>query len=348
MITNKNFFTADDELFMNMLIKVADKTASPAECSQVNVALQAFMQKPNKVARANIQAMRKALQAVSVSTDFALLTTNAFNVTVEEDNFDMGWEAAYQDVPRDGNSDFWEIGNIKNGVTFKKVLEGERVDVLTMTGTKQNIYVDYYGGALGFTDKAIRFRKLAQMLDQARAFRNKFYANKADNHYLLLATAAALNVIAYQGLGTMTQIQRDILTINEGAFQIGNKNKDKGYGDMANAALIMYANPADRARIEAAFVVTSNFLTASAGAGDPSIQVTPQPIRRVYTYNTNVAALHPILVLPGRKSQKNEAMAPTTFTQPKDILTLNEVQSVWSIYGAGIGDTDQCFQLNLV
>jgi hypothetical protein len=349
MITNKNFFTANDELFMNMLLKVAEKTASPAECSQVNVALQAFMQKPNRVMRASLQAMKKSLQAVSVSTDFAVLTTNAFNVTVEEDNFDMGWELSFQDVPRDGTSDFWEIGNIKNGITFKKVLEGERIEVLTMTGTKQNIYVDYYGGALGFTDKAIRFRKLAQMLDQARAFRNKFYANKADNHYLLLATAAALNVITWQGVGG-TQVQRDVATINEGAFQIGNVNKDKGYGDMANAGLILYANPSDRARIEAAFVLTSNYLTVAAGAigaNSPGASVTTQPIQRVYTYNANIVARHPLLVLPGRKSQKNEAMAPTTFTQPKDILTLNEVQSVWSIYGAGMGDTDQAYELEL-
>ena len=34
-------------------------------------------------------------------------------------------------------------------------------------------------------------------------------------------------------------------------------------------------------------------------------------------------------------------MQTTTYTEPKDILTLNEMQSVWAIYGAAIGDTDQ-------
>jgi hypothetical protein len=187
------------------------------------------------------------------------------------------------------------------------------------------------------------------MLDAASAFRNKFYANKADNHYLLIATAAALNVIAWQGAGG-TQVQRDVETINEAAFQLGDANKDKGYGDMANAPLILYANKGDQARIEAAFTLTSNFLTTAAGAigaGSPSAQITSQPIRRVYTYNTNIVRGLPLLVLPGRKSQKNEAMAPTTYVAPTDVLTLNQVQSVWSIYGAGIGDTDQCGTLTL-
>ena len=343
----KNFFSKDDNLFLDLLQKNAvGGSGSREEQGMIKAALQAFMMKP-VAEKKRIQGLQKQIQAVSVSTDFDLLTTNAFNVTVEEDNFDMGWEAAFQDVPRDADKDFWELGTVVNGVTFKKILEGERVEVDTITGSKVNIYVDYYGGALGFTDKAIRFRKLAQMLDAARAFRNKFYANKADNHYLLIATAAALNVIAWQGVAGENQVTRDIQTINEGAFQLGDVNKDKGYGDMANAPLVMYANPGDRARIEAAFIVTSNFLATSAGAGESSQQITSQAIRRIYTYNANILRGAPLLVLPGRKSQKNEAMAPTSYVAPEDVLTLNRVQSVWSIYGAGIGDTDQCYQLTL-
>jgi len=342
----KNFLTKNDEMFLDLLLKAADGKATKEELTMTRAAMQAFVMRP-KAELKRVQGLQRQLQGVSVSTDFDVLTTNAFNLTVEEDNFDMGWEAAFQDVPRDANQDFWELGTITNGVTFRKMNEGERVEMDTIQGTKVNVYVDYYGAAIGFTDRAIRFRKLAQMVDAARTFRNKFYANKADNHYLLLATAAALNVIAYQGVGTQTQVIRDILTINEAAFQLVDTNKDKGYGDTASAPLILYANPRDKARIEAAFVVTSNFLTASAGAGDPAVQITDQSIRRVYTFNSNIAAGAPILVLPGRKSQKNEAMAPTTYTAPTDPFTLNQAQAVWSIYGAAVGDTDQCFQLTL-
>jgi hypothetical protein len=250
--------------------------------------------------------------------------------------------------PRDADKDFWEIGDIANGVTFRKVPEGDHIQVDKISGTQQLVYVDYYGGALGFTDKAIRFRKLAQMYMAARAFRNKFYANKADNHYALLAVAAALNVLPWQGIGTDPQITRDIRTINEGAFLLGDANKDKGYGDMANAQLIMYANPGDRARIEAAFAVTSNYLATAAFGTDASAEaITAQPIRRIYTYNTQIVRGFPILVLPGNKIQKNEAMAPTTYVAPDDVLTLNRTQSVWSIYGATVADTEQIGTLTL-
>jgi len=342
------YFCKNDDLFLDMLGRTVDGTQTPEDVMQVKAALQAFVALPVREKK-KIQAMKQKIQGFAVSSDFENLVTSAFNVTIAEDNFDMGYEASFQDVPRDADKDFWEIGDIENGVTFRKVPEGDRIQVDKISGTQQLVYVDYYGGALGFTDKAIRFRKLAQMYMAARAFRNKFYANKADNHYALLAVAAALNVIAWQGAGG-TQIQRDIQTINEAAFQLGDLNKDKGYGDTASAGLILYANPADRARIEAAFVVTSQYLAVAAGnigAGAAAVQITNQPIRRIYTFNTQIVAQAPILVLPGNKIQRNEALAPTTFVAQDDVLTLNRVQSVWSIYGATVADTDQVCQITL-
>jgi hypothetical protein len=54
------------------------------------------------------------------------------------------------------------------------------------------------------------------------------------------------------------------------------------------------------------------------------------------------------MVLPGQKSQKHEDMAPLTYNAPEDILTLNRMQSVWSIYGAAIADDEQLMELSLV
>lgn len=334
---------AKDDVFLNALNIARENRLSP-EAQKVKVVLQAYLAQPLAKQRKIIQAFKAKIQGVAVSTDFDMLTTNAFNVIIEEDNFDLGYEAAFREVPRDADKDFWEIGTVYNGVTFRKMQEGQRLQVDGMSGDHVQAQVDYYGGALGWTDRMIRFRKLAQMADAASMFRNKFYADKANNHYALLAAAAAFNVIAWQGVAGNTQVERDILTINEGAFQIGNVNKDKGYGDMANAPLLLYANPYNEARIEAAFTaITANLINGQQIAA----QATKRPIRRIYTYNANILAGHPLLVLPGKKIQRNEAMAPTTYTDPQDILTLNYVQSVWSIYGAAIADTDQCYELTL-
>lgn len=308
--------------------------------NKLTYALQAFVEKPMRVKKEN----DKKIQAVGVSTDFAVITKESFNVTIETDNFDLGWQAAFRQVPLGKNQDSWEIYNVSNSLTFYKVEEGQRIETAGMVGTTALASVDYYGGAMGWTDKMIRFRKVPAMIDMAGVFRNKFWANKADNHYALLATAAALRNVAYQGAAADGRTQRDILTINRAAFLLGDINKDKGYGDAANAPFILYANPNDEERIEGAFRVTSGQLAAARESG---VSITGRRIKRVYTYNSNIVSGSPILVWPGQKNQRADAMAPTVYNQEVDALTLNRVQAVWAIYGAIVGDTNQCLTMTL-
>jgi len=343
-MSTKQFFCKNDALFIELLGKGLDRTATEKEVTQVKLAVQAFMQAPQKQMTAAIQAMKAKLQAASVSTDFVRMFSSAFNVTMDALYFDNGWEAAFREVPRDEGKDFWEIATAHKSITFRRIPEGQRIRLEEISGDKVYGYVDYYGGGLGFSDRMIRFRQLAIMYDRASAFRNAFYTNKADNHYALLAAAAALLVVAWQGGAGDTTIQRDVLTINQAAFQLGNLNKDKGYGDTATMPLIIYANPVDEARIESAMRVTTDYLTAGNQRGTA---VGRRPIQRVYTFNQFVVGGSPIMVLPGNKLQRNEAMAPTSYEAPQDILTLNRMQSVWSIYGAAVADTDQVLQFTL-
>lgn len=308
---------------------------------KIKGALQAFLYQPKQV-------FKKKIQAVGVSTDFPVITKESFNVTIESDNFDMKWEMAFRQVPLGKNQDSWEIYNVANSLQFYKVEEGQRIEVAGLSGSKTTGVVDYYGGAIGWTDKMIRFRKVPAMIQMAETFRNKFWTNKADNHYALLAAAAALNVTAAQGAAAMGQTRRNILTINLAAFTLTNRLRNSGYGDMANAPLIMYANPYDEDKLEAAFRATTTSMVGVLGQNERAEQITSRRITRVYTYNSNVVAGSPILVLPGQKIQKADALAPTVYNQEQDILTLNRVQAVWAIYGAIVADTDQTQQLTLV
>lgn len=338
------YFCKNDEKFLDWSLRILDGNATDEEKGKVHAAIQAFFVGPKKQHK-KIQALRAKIQAVSVSTDFPIPLADEFNITMEEDNYDMGWEAAFKQVPLGQAQDFWEIHNVVNGISFRKVDEGGRVAMDTITGTRVTAYVDYYGAALGWTDKMIRFRKIAQMVDEARAFRNKFWVNKADNHYSLLSAAAAGNITTYQGAAADTRIQRDVLTINSCAFSLGDINKDKGYGDTASAPYLIYANPQDEERLEAAFRVTTNYLTAGQQAGT-SIN-TRNRISRIYTFNSNISAGTPLMILPGNKNQKADAMQLTYYQVPKDPLTLNEGTAAWAIYGAIVADTDQCRQFNL-
>jgi hypothetical protein len=331
MIKNAN-------LWMDALIKVQEKN-DPVAANQVSKALQAFIQKPKTIQK----KILKNIQAVSVSTDFAQLTKDAFNVIIEEDNFDMGWERAFRTVTLGKGQDSWQIYNVENGLTFRKKDEGDRVEVEGISGTLVTAYVDYYAGALGWTDKMIRFRKVPAMVDQAAIFRNKFWSQKANVHYLLLAAAAALNVTVYQGVAADGQLQRDIQTINEGLFVLANRNRNKGYGDTANARYLMYANPRDKDRINAAKRATTAMTAAAGRTGD----IIEWNFDVIYTFDSNIVSGSPILILPGFRNQRADAMQPTTFTGPVDILTLNRVQSVWAIYGAIVADSDQAQTITL-
>ena len=334
------YIAKDDNKFFDALVTTLDK-GDKTMVSKIQATLNAFINAPKA-------EIKRKIQAVGVSTDFAQLTADAYNVNIQEDNFDLGYEKAFRKVPLGTNQDFWQIYDVQNGLSFRKVPEGDRIQVDELSGSLITAYVDYYGGAIGWTDKMIRYRKVAAMVDMAMIFRNRFWSNKADNHYALLAAGAAGNVTVWQGTPAQGQLQRDIQTLNHAAFDIADRCKDKGYGDMANAQFVLYYNPHNKARLLAALRATAlGVVGAGTGLVQPS-QVLDWNITMIPTFNSAIVNNEPILVLPMNKIQAAEDMAPTTFTQPKDILTLNEAQSVWAIYGAIVGDTDQCQELSLV
>jgi hypothetical protein len=342
MITSITPKPVNDFKFADMLLDYVNNK-NPIALAKIKGVLQAFVTRPQKEQAKQIQAMKIKLQAFGVSTDFTQLPRGFFDLTIESTAFDMAWQLAFKEVQKDTNQSSWTIYNAYNGITFHKVPEGDRIQVDGISGNHVTVEVDYYGGALGFTDKMIRYRQVAAMVNQAEAFRNKLYSNKADNHYALLATAAALNITAYQGVAADGELQRDIKTINQAAFTLTNRNKDKGYGDMAQVNLLMYANPRDKGRLLPALNATTAMIAAAGRSGEViNYTITPQ-----WTYNSNIVTQFPILVIPGNQIQRAEDMAPTTYTAAKDVLTLNETIAVWTIYGAAVGDSDQCQTITL-
>ena len=302
--------------------------------------LQAFLYEP-KLAQRKI---KEQIQAITVSTDIANLTAKAFDITLAEDNFDLGWERAFKLVQPGEYQLYWEIFDVQNSLTFVKVAEGNKIMVAGITGTKAIVEADYYGGALGFTDKMIRTRQIGAMVDNARIFRNKYWVSKADVYYALIAAAAALNQTAYNATAT-GQLRRDIATINLGINTLIDRCKDKGYGDTATISLVMFINRWDLSRIEAAFKAQTPEMSSTIVEANEIPK--KNPIERIYTFNQFIQQGSPIICIPGNKAQRADAMAPTTYIGEKDPLSLNEYAAVWAIHGGAIGDTDQFQQINL-
>lgn len=325
-------------VFMDLLNKAKDGDAVAEQ--KVKSALQAFLYEP-KIEQKRIKS---GIQGVTVSTDLAEITKKAFNITLAEDNFDLGYEDAFQMIQLGEYELSWEVFDVANSLTFVQVAEGQRIQIAGITGTKATAYAEYYGGALGVTDRTIRTRKLYAMVDAARVFRNKFWISKADVHYALMATAAANNITLYNATAT-GELRRDIATINTAIYNLTNRCKDKGYGDTAQVPLSMYIHQSDYARIESAFAVTTPDMSQTVVEARQLRKT--NPITRHYTFNQFILPGHPIMCIRGNKNQRADALAPTTYQGALDPLTLNRYTAVWAIYGAFIGDTDQWEQFNL-
>ena len=322
----KSIITKNDEKFLELLV-----SSNPSDRAKAKVAIQAFLDEPKA----------KQIQAFSVSTDLPRITTDTFNVNIDAANYDLGYEKVFQNVALASGTDSWELVNVANGLTFRKTEEGQRLRVEGISGTKTTAYVDKYGGALGWTDEMMRFRKIATMQTIATIFRNKFWSMKADAFYTLLVAAISSNVTSYQGVTGDGQLRRDIQTINTALYDIGNANKDSGYGDTANSRYVLFAKPNLKTRIEAAFTATIPSVQNVEGVG----QIVLGNVERVYTFNSALSSTQAVLVLPGYQLQMAEAMAPTTYDD-MDILSMTYTQAVWSYFGGVVGDTNQVWGVN--
>ena len=298
------------------------------------VAISAFM-KGSDYRRVPLQAA--SASGMGTSTDFERVERQTMDLFIENDYFDNFWMAAFKEVTVAQGQDSWEIYNVENGITFRKVPEGDRIDVAGLKGTKETVYVDKYGGALGWTDEMIRFRKVPAMLDFMEMFRNKFFANKANNHYTLI-TAGFGGTTTYQGAATDTQASRDIATINQAAYEIGNAVKDKGY---TMGQYVLYLPESMRSRITTAINISGKQVTIPGALADGSIMDTINyNVRPAFTFDSNLSGTTGYMVLPGNKIQRADVMQPTSYTD-MDILSFQNVQAVWAYYGAAVGDTDQ-------
>lgn len=310
------------------------------KAEQFVAAVQAWFCRPEE----KTKKMVKQIQAFSVSTDFARVSSAAWNIFQQMQAYDNFWDLAFKKVPVAKGDDNWEIHDVSNGVAVKKVPEGHRLEVQGIAGTKSTVYIEKRGGALGWTDEMIRFRKVAAMVDKAEIIRNKYYENKRNEHYNLIAAAAPAggansNVTTYQGAVTDTRANRILQTIDAGNYALGNRCKNKGYSNL-NVRLLFLPESMRQDAEQARKLVERSAITTNSQKEGQYISNLTWPVSFYYTWSTYVPANTGFLVIPGNKIQRNENVAPFMLTD-QDILQLTYVMALWAYYGAAIGDTDQ-------
>lgn len=282
-----------------------------------------------------------SIQAFAGSSDLPTLTKDVFDVTPKVDNFDLAWQDSFKGVPLRKGQLSWEIADVEQAITFKKIPEGGKVEFGQFTGNKVTVSVEKYGAGVGITWEIIEGNKLYAFVERLDITRAKLYGVWGDAHYGLLNAAAAQNTVAWQGKSTDKQIDRDIETLNHGAYTIGNACKNKGYGDTANAPMILYISPQYKARINAALKTGQSDIVIAGGKGS----MVNWPIEVRYTFNSNITANKGVLVLPGHKIQ-NAVYLRELGLSKQEIESLNELRTYWTAFGASVADDEQCAQLS--
>lgn len=315
------------------------KFKQPLDASQqerfIKLSLQAFV---HGVAEA--EDNRVAIQAFAGSSDLPTLTKDVFDVTVQVPNFDLGWQRVFKGIQLQKGQLAWEITDVTNAIEFREIPEGGKVEIAAVSGNKATASIKKYGAGLGITWEIMEGNKLYAFAERLDIMRAKLYVLWANGHYSLLATAGASHQTAWQGASTDKTIDRDIATLNAGAYAIGNACKNKGYGDMANAPFVLYAGPALRARLNAAIKASREQILAAGGKGTPL----DWPIEPVYSFNSNIPANKALLVLPGQKIQNAVYLRELGLSR-QEIESLNEIRTYWTAFGAIVGDSEQVEEL---
>ncbi len=290
----------------------------------------------------------KIIQAFSGSSDLPILTKDVFNVTQVMPIFDTYWQESYKGIPLRKGQLAWEIVDVQAGFAFSIVPEGGKVKFYGISGTTVPAKIQKYGMGTEVTWEMVEGRKLyafVDMLGQVRAKLNNLWA---DTHYGLLATASLEEQISWLGVTTDPIVERDIATINKGYETIGSACKEKGYGDTANAPMILYASPLLKSRIMQAFRATSTDIIRGRQVGASSSvsgQVIEYNVMPRFTWNSNISANKALLVLPGNKIQNSVYLRELGLGE-KDIETLSELRTYWTAFGAIVGDSDQTAELS--
>jgi len=291
------------------------------------------------------------IQAFTGSSALPMLTKDVFNVTQAVPQYDTLWQAAFKGIPLRKGQLAWEIADVSSGFTIELIPEGGKAKFYGISGDKETVFVYKYGAGLGITWETIEGRKLYAFVDQMMQARARIYELWANTHYGLLDTAAALNVIAWAGVATDPVTDRDIATINAGYVSIGNACKAKGYGDVANVPMLLFAPPNRKARIMQAMRATSSDMirgrqTGAAATASFAAQVVEYNVQPFFSWNSNITAASAIMVLPGQKAQNSMYMQELGLSE-KDIETLSEMRTYWTAFGAVVGDSDQVARITL-
>lgn len=313
-------------------VNFADKLSR----SKLVGAMQYFMTAPDRE-----PVLKKAMQNFTTKGDFPAEILQVLEKFHAVPDYDLGYEEIFDIRDFTGTNEAgFKILSVESGLTFGKVLTGEKAKVYKMSGTVAEVLFDMYGGGLNWDRKLIDDRQYWTLEDNAIAFRNKAYSSRASNFYALIEAAGALNTTSWQAVTPSSVATsnenydaiRDVNTINKACLDILTALKDKGVGANANSQFIIVAPIALKSRLERAAKLLQQPVVGSGQNLSFNIKIN-------YTLMLTSNSYY-YVCFPKAKSKGGYRMDLTLFDQ-FDILSYADTMVGWMRYGGAIGDTDQ-------
>jgi len=302
-------------------------------------AMQYFMKQPD----AKDSPVRKAIQAFATKGDFPDEILQILEKFHAVPDYDLGYEQIFDIRDFGGtNASGFKIANVESGLTFGKVLAGEKAKVYKFSGTVSEVTFDLYGGGLSWDRVLIDDKQYWTLEDNAIAFRNKAYSSRAEAFYALIEAAGAASgndqswaAITPASVATTNENYnaiRDVNTINAACLAILTDLKDDGVGANANSQFVILAPVALKSRLERASKMLQQPVVGSG-------QHLSFNIRIVYTLMLASNSYY-YVCYPKAKAKGGYRMDLTIYDQ-FDILAYADTMAGWMRYGGAIGDTDQ-------
>lgn len=235
----------------------------------------------------------------------------------------------------------FEILDVEDGLAFAKVPTGGKAQVYKMAGTKTTVNFDLYGGGLGWHRTLIDDEEYWTLEDNARAFVNKWYEDKAAAFYALIEAIGAGQNITWQNPDPSTlsntnetyTANRDAQTLNKAAETILLNIKDKGYGVTPSNAQFVVLSPLQIVgRLNKALGLLLQGFNGSPNQIGYKFRLIPTTMLATTTVY--------YVAIPKIKAKGGDRMNLTVFNKFLE-ESYSDVAYGWGRYGGAIGDSEQ-------
>jgi hypothetical protein len=306
---------------------------------------QGFLRAPQISHDLRKDATQAVINAFSVKGDWPQMLQDRFSILQGEEDYDTNYELLFEPAIKDPGKEYFEVATISRGVTFRRMAEGQKVVVERMSGSKFQVYDAWFAAAIGWTEQAIRYRRLQELADISMAFRDAMQSKRASDYYTLINSAAATNSTTYDTTGSTVQ-DKDAITINSAYVTMMRRLYGvAGYGSATGQRVAyLFIAPELETRVRGA-------LAQRYQAYQGAEQLVRYPIIPVVSLNASLfdgstlaSGSDGVLVIPGRKNKKHTELAPTSF-RDQDIYSMTYVEAVWMSH-SGCAEADQVQKVN--